>query len=166
MLILVNSYNVQSGYTGKDGVDLNWFSTNYGLTSDVCNFLLVDAFFMPLLLILDDKYLIRLFLRTRVSSGKLQVTQEEANKIWTNPEMELAKRSAKYVTTFLVCLLFSPLFPLALPIGFASFLIKYSIDKYLLLRRYSRSFHIGAGLNYAMFSWLTVSLISYAVIFI
>lgn len=163
MLILVNTYNLQQGYKGEDGIRLNWFSKNYGLSSDICNYLLVDAFFVPVLLIFDFKYLKLLFKRNRITSGKKKVDEETAKLIWTNPQMDLAKRSSRYVTTFLVCLLFAPLFPLGLLIGVGSFSIKYGIDKYLLLRRNSRSRNIGIGLTYAIYKWLSVCIMSFAV---
>ena len=166
MLLLVNSYNVQQGFSGKKGIDLHWFTKSYGLTSDLCNLLLVDAFFTPVLQIFDPSFFWLLFKRHLVSIGKIKVNQAQANKIWTNPEMDLAQRSARYVTVFLVSLIFAPLFPMGLFLGAISIFIKYFIDKKLLLRRCSRSKDYGSGITFAVLIWLPICLVGFSVIYI
>lgn len=166
MLLLVNSYNVQQGYAGSKGINLLWFSKSYGLTSDLCNLLLLDAFFTPFLHIFDPSFFWILLKRHLVVIGKKKVNQANANKLWTNPEMDLAQRSARYVTVFLVSLIFAPLFPMGLFLGAISIFIKYFVDKELLLRRCSRSKDYGSGVTFAVLIWLPICLVSFSVLFI
>lgn len=166
MLLLVNSYDVQQGYTGEKGIDLNWFTKSYGLPSDLCNYLLVDAFFSPFLQIFDPSFIWQLFKRHLVIIGKKKVDQAKANKLWTNPEMDLAQRSARYMTVFLTSLVFAPLFPMGLFLGAISIFIKYFVDKEQLLRRCSRSRNFGPGVTMAVLTWLLICLVAFSVLFI
>jgi hypothetical protein len=165
LLTIVNSYDIQKGYTGANGLDIHWFSNDYGLPTDLSNLLLIDAFVLPLILIYHPKYLAKLYKRKKVRDGKLNITQFEANQLWTNPEIDVAERSARYVRTFMVILFFSPIFPLGLILGIACFLILYWTDKYLLLRRYCRPKTYGKDMTLAVVKWLPISLLAFTVLF-
>ena len=98
--------------------------------------------------------------------GKIILSQHEANLLWTNPEIDVANRSARYLRTFLVALVFAPIFPLGLFLGSMSISIQYCTDKYLLLRRYSRPKNYSKNLTLAIIQWLPFCLLFFCVPFI
>jgi hypothetical protein len=163
LLVLINSYDIQKGYTGASGIDIHWFSNDYGLPTDLSSLLMIDAFVVPLVLIFNPVYLLQLWKRKKVINGKLFLTQYQANLLWTNPEMDVAQRLARYVRTFLVILFFSPVFPLGLLLGVVCIAIQYWTDKYLLLRRYCRPKNYGKDMTIAVIRWLPICLLCFTV---
>jgi hypothetical protein len=166
VLFLVNSINIQDNYFNPaGGGNIHWFQQEYGLPNDLFNFFLIDAFLTPVILIFSPKYLFQLWSRRSIRNGKKVVTQAEANRIWKNPEIDLAQRSARYVKTLLTVLVFAPIFPMGFFMGVISVFMQYWADKILLLRRYSRSQNIGKGLALAVLKWLPISYLFYTVCF-
>ena len=163
LLVLINSYDIQKGYTGAKGIHIHWFSNDYGLPTDISSLLMIDAFVVPLILVFNPVYLLNLWKRKKVIDGKLFLTQYQANLLWTNPEMDVAQRLARYVRTFLVVLFFSPIFPMGLLLGVVCISIQYWTDKYLLLRRYCRPKTYGKDMTIAVIRWLPVCLLCFTV---
>jgi len=166
LLILINSYDFNQGSFGEKGVDIHWFSKEFGLASDLYNLFLIDAFVIPFFLVFNPVYLYTLYRRRKVRDGKIILSQHEANLLWTNPEIDVANRSARYLRTFLVALVFAPIFPLGLFLGSMSISIQYCTDKYLLLRRYSRPKNYSKNLTLAIIQWLPFCLLFFCVPFI
>lgn len=167
VLFLVNSYTIQTDRFDPTDVNTHhWFTEDYGISTDLYSLLLIDAFVTPVILVFSPMYLFKLWTRSKIRKGQKIVTQHEANEIWTNPEIDLSQRSARYVKTMLVVLVFAPIFPLGFPMGLLSVLIQYWADKILLLRRYSRSKTFGKGLTLSVLQWFPVAVLCYTVFFI
>lgn len=163
VLMLVNCFNGNTYIPDTNPQIDYWFNGNFGLTSDVYSLLLVDAFGTPFFLIFAPLYFLKLWNRRKIKIGAKIVNQQEANEIWTNPEIDLAQRSARYIRTTLIVLIFSPIFPIGIPLGFISIFLQYWSDKILLLRRYSRSKNFGKGLTLTVIRWLPIILLLYNV---
>ena len=164
VIYVVNSYaKLNTGFNPTDVDTKYWFSQDYGISSDLYSLLLVDAFVTPVILLFAPMYLVRLCNRRKIRSGKKIATQQEANEIWTNPEIDLPQRSARYVKTMLIVLIFAPIFPLGLPLGLISVTLQYWTDKILLLRRYSRSKTFGKGLALSVLQWFPIAVLCYSV---
>lgn len=166
VLFWVNSYAFEDKMFDFADGKINWFKEEYGLPTDLYNLLLIDAILTPIMQFFSPIYIAKLCKRRQVRLGKKIVTQEEANQIWTNPEMDLAQRSARYIRTLLIVLIFSPLFPIGFFLGLASLIFQYWADKILLLRRYSWSKQLGKGIALAVLQVLPVCLLLYSVFLI
>lgn len=123
----------------------------YGLINDILFLLSVDAIAGPLTYIFSPIYIFKVLKRRKVKSlarnGIIGTTQEEANKLWENPEVDMAQRYANILKTLIISFIFAPLFPLGLLIGAVSVTIQYWTDKILLLRRHSRPRNFGTGMS-------------------
>ena len=82
VIFLVNSYNIQINHFNPEDVQTtNWFRQDYGIPTDLYSLLLVDAFVTPVILIFSPVYLIKLWKRHQVRTGKRIVNQQEANDL-------------------------------------------------------------------------------------
>ena len=127
---------------------------NPKLPLSIVNWLLSEAIVTPLLLIFDPMYLYTLYRRYKINSNKVNIEQEAANKLYTNPFFPIERRSIQYIRIFSVCLIFSFVFPACLIIAILPIVTCYCTDKYLLLRRYSRSNKYGKKLSLQVISMI------------
>ncbi|CAG9334203.1 unnamed protein product [Blepharisma stoltei] len=138
----------------------------YGLVNDILFLLLTDAIVSPLTYIFSPLYLYKVYLRRKIRNqakkGIIGLTQIEANKIWENPQVDMAQRYSNILKTLLVCFIFAPLFPLGLAIGLGSVIIEYWTDKIILLRRHSRPRTYGDAMSKNMLNWIPILILAYA----
>lgn len=80
--------------------------------------------------------------------------QLDLNKLYENPRFDFATKYATYTKTLLAAALYAPLVPAILPIVFIGFIGNYWLDKYNMLRRYSRGPSIGAEYSETFIEWL------------
>ena len=132
----------------------------------IANWLLTEAILTPILLIFDPKYIYRLYRRYKIKSNKINIEQKEANKIYTNPFFSIERRSIQYIRIFTVVLLFSFIFPAGLIVSILPIVTCFITDKYLLLRRYSRSNKYGKKLSLQVVSKVSSIVPIYIVRFI
>ena len=110
--------------------------------------LLMEALINPLFSFFSPLYLKKLHQRAQLIKNNIHKEQNEINHIYTNPRFNIAGESAKYLRIVFIVAAFSPLNPLGLFIAFIPILAFYFTDKYLLLRRCSRSSRLSEKFNH------------------
>mmetsp|Transcript_17258 Transcript_17258/g.17194 ORF Transcript_17258/g.17194 Transcript_17258/m.17194 type:complete len:350 (-) Transcript_17258:25-1074(-) len=143
----------------------DWFLP-YGLVNDVLFLLIVSGISSPLTYIFSPLYLYKVHKRRQVKKlarkGIIGITQIQANKLWENPEVDMAQRYANILVTLIICFIFAPLFPLCFLIGFISVFLQYWTDKLMLLRRHSRPRNFGKGMSDNMLKWIPLFILAYS----
>jgi len=141
-----------------------WYQKG-GLTDMIFWALLFGAFLPPLIFFLDLKYRFLGRRRRKLTKKKLELINESRRaacdpglspaeraaklrdvntkveffkRAFTPSEMNYPRRYANALNTFVCCIIYSPVFPLATVIGFVGILWQYWLDKYLLLRWFKR----------------------------
>ena len=76
--------------------------------------------------------------------------QDKLTKLFTGPEFRLSVRYAQLTNTIFVCLTFAAGMPILLPIGCASFIVSFYVDKYLFLRFYRIPPHYDSRMGMTM----------------
>jgi hypothetical protein len=64
------------------------------------------------------------------------MTQREANKLFEGPPVDVADNISNFMVLVMTCIFYSPIIPLAIPLGFAGSFFTYWVYKYTLLRRH------------------------------
>lgn len=137
-----------------------WYKST-GLVPDLVMLLSLTCCIQPLFLWIDLKYYLKYFtvrrrltqeqidgwndVKQKCAAGpmtkelqqQLNMTQQRIQYFMTAfqpTEMDMLRRYAYVVRTFVCCLCYSPLLPIAAPLGIGGIIIQYWVDKYLLLR--------------------------------
>ena len=129
----------------------------------IFNLILLETFVTPLIAYFDIPFLYNKYRRWRIKRSDHLVSQEDANDAWTNPPMDVSDRLGVYVRVFTLALFASRLYPLVLLHAIWPMITNYWTDKYLFLRRHSRSPELGKKLTKANLNFLGVSLALYNV---
>eukprot|EP00931_Biecheleriopsis_adriatica_P074060 TRINITY_DN4821_c0_g2_i4.p1 TRINITY_DN4821_c0_g2~~TRINITY_DN4821_c0_g2_i4.p1 ORF type:complete len:1096 (-),score=196.66 TRINITY_DN4821_c0_g2_i4:1002-4250(-) len=128
-----------------------WYMAG-GLVDGVWIMLLVNAIVPPVVPYIDIGYKIRCCKRRQLTDESIQKVNEglqskdpkikrEAlgmeqywKKAWAPSEMNVTRRYANAMKTFICCLLYMPVMPVLGLVGIVGLFMQYWIDKYLLLR--------------------------------
>jgi len=135
-----------------------WYESG-GLVTEVFYMLLALVLVRPIIAYLDPGYLIRGWMRRKLTEEKL----EKINILQTPPkpedaedrkkamelkmyflrqfepsELDNARRYAFALTTFIGCVIYTPVSPLFSLMGLIGIVLQYVVDKYMLLRWYKR----------------------------
>ena len=129
----------------------------------IFNLILLETFVTPLVAYFDIPFLYNKYRRWRIKRSDHLVSQEDANDAWTNPAIDVSDRLGVYVRVFTLALFASKLYPLVLLHAIWPMITNYWTDKYLFLRRHSRSPEFGKKLTKANLNFLGVSLALYNV---
>ena len=105
------------------------FYESYGIINDLTSLLVTSAIASPLSDFLSPIYLAKLCKRRgilkKAKNGLIGMTQGKLNMVWQNPDIDMAQKYANFMKTFLICIIFAPIFPLGVIIGFFSMIIQY-----------------------------------------
>lgn len=116
------------------------------------SWLITEAILTPLFMFINRVYFMKLFYRYLIRNNKILVEQKEANEIFTNPKFRIEENLERCLTILAVVLIFSPLCPLALILSLFPMFTFYCSNKFLLLRRYSRSNQLSKKIYVQMMS--------------
>ena len=120
---------------------------NPTLPASIGSWLITEALLTPLGLIWGPQYLKLLYDRYQINRNRVDIEQNEANKVYTNPVFAIEKRSMQYIRIFAVSLIFSFVFPFGIFIAMFPIVTCFFTDKFLLLRRCSRSREYGKSFS-------------------
>ena len=113
---------------------------------------MTEAILTPLFMFLNKAYLMKLIYRFMITKNKISVEQKDANEIFTNPKFRIEENLARCLTILAVSLVFSPICPLGLVVSLFPIFTLYCSNKFLLLRRYSRSHQLSKKVYVHMMS--------------
>lgn len=115
-----------------------------GLVESVSYLLISNAILPPLMGLFDIWHLYRLIQRRNVSDS---MGQKETNEIYGGPDMDLAYKYCILLKDIGMSLIFMNLIPLSIYILWFNLVMKYIVEKYLILRRYRRPDRMSDDLN-------------------
>lgn len=144
------------------------------LIKTVMSVILFDALYGPLLLIADPSGFIKKhFLAPRVpTSGNDSgchdndeaasiKTQEKLNNLLSGTSFSLGERYTDFTKIMFVCFFYSSIIPSAPYVSLSALLLKYWVDKYMLLRAYARQPPLGESVGNFSFGFLILSFVFY-----
>ena len=129
-MYIIFAFDIMSGRLKDD-------NSNFQIISTI--WLFSEAILNSLFSLCNPLYLKKLIQRNQLLSNRILKEQNRFNHIFTNPRFNISDESAKYLRILFIAIAFSPLNPLGLIIAFFPIIIFYITDKYLFLRRSSRS---------------------------
>jgi hypothetical protein len=144
-----------------------WYNKG-GLAEDIFYVVIANAIIPNLTYILNIPYIIKVLRRwnlQRISSQgqPLNISQARANELYEGPEFDLSSRTAHIVKTFILCIAYSPLVPIAIPISICGLMIEYWISKYMLLRVHTRPRNYGNEMFGNTGRWIQIGLLIHSI---
>lgn len=70
------------------------------------------------------------------AQGESKLTQLDANILMEMPAVDVANNISNYMVLVLTCIFYSPLIPMAIPLGLIGSIMNYWVYKYMFLRRH------------------------------
>jgi len=122
----------------------------------------ITCFGFPLIFqFLNLSHLSRFFarLKVKIQGSNCTLTQEQTNKKFENPELNISILYSNILRIFLFSVIGFPFCPLIILIGFIALLLTYSIDKFNLLKRSLLPSYMRSELSEATFEALDFSLV-------
>ncbi len=107
--------------------------------------LLVIILAPPLTELVHPKYLWHLYKVSQLKSkgSNVLITQLEANTIFEPPQINFSRKYGENLAIVLAAGFYAPLFPPGVLLATLGLMVRYWIDKYLMLRRYKRPVPLG-----------------------
>ncbi len=103
----------------------------------LCITMLTEAI-VPHIVRLFDLFIVKRVKRRMNFFTKELYTQKEMNDFYIDGQMNLALKYPSLLNNLFVTLMYSSALPLLIPIAFFSFTLQYFMDKWLLLKYYSK----------------------------
>ena len=143
-----------------------WYTPG-GLANNIFWVALSASFVKPFFKLFGPMFLWKLYRRwdlTRsIDKRSAFISQGKANLIFQNPEADVAAWYADIMIKFLLCLAYTPLLPLIVPIILLGFGLEYWIDKWLLLRRSCRPRLLNEKIAFSMIDFVKPALVLYGI---
>lgn len=136
----------------------NFNAYEYGVVEEESIMFVVNAFFIPLLWLLNPLQLIRL-VRRRLNYGLKDLTQGEANSLMMDEPASLGKHFAETIEILWFTFMYSSLIPVGALFILAGLSINYWVVKFTILRRSSLEQHISGNFLTLALKLLDVCLI-------
>ena len=145
-------------------IHLNDWYGGSGLVPEVYNIMISNAVVAPLLSLLSPKVLWRSMQRRRaVRQGDLcMLTQQETNALFEGVPIVMPNLCAGAMKTYLLSMMYAPVLPIGLVIGFVAVGIQYWVNKVMLLRRHCRPVRLSDELDEVMLKFVPVGCAAYA----
>ena len=146
----------------------NQMWSNKGLAGDAFLIMFSEIFSSPLSALINPVHMYRYYMRWQIKKSSYDTskeiyTQAEANFWYEGPPIDIAQEYANFARTVMVCLFFAAIIPLSLVLGALSIAAGYSVNKYLLLYRYTSPKATGVKINFDMYQFFDLTLITFAV---
>jgi len=140
--------------------DKSWFVPG-GLVEDMSWILISNAIVQPFLKLFSVQHVVKWIKRKRALKNPL-LTQSEANDIFEEPPVDMAKLYACLMKTLIVTLVYVPILPFGLIVSSVGVVLMYWTDKYMLLRRHARPNRMSSELSQVMTSTLPLAIFLYS----
>lgn len=112
----------------------NWF-TGGSLAYDATTLMVSAAIQAPLMYVINiPGRLKQRKIDKEMEKEKSEMTQQEANTLCEGPTIDVANNISKFMAFLMTCIFYSPIVPVAIPIGFVGCICIYFSYKYMLLR--------------------------------
>ncbi|CAD8173577.1 unnamed protein product [Paramecium pentaurelia] len=123
-----------------------------GLNSDVMLIFITNSIMPWLTQLIDINYFYKLYVRQKIikQGENCKYTQNEANKAFEGPSIDLSQKYANLCKTLMFTFLYSALLPIGVCFTFISIICLYWAEKYLLVRRDSKPAPTGSAMAEAM----------------
>jgi len=146
-------------------IHLNDWYGPHGLLVEVYSIMISNALLSPMLYLISPAGLVRWIQRRQAvgEGSKCMLTQQEANSLMEDLPINMPNLSAGLMKTFLLSLMYAPVLPFGLVIGFVGTLLQYWVNKYMLLRRHCRPVRLSDELDEVMLQFVPLSCGAYAV---
>jgi hypothetical protein len=143
-----------------------WYTPG-GLANNIFWVAISSAFIKPLFTLIGPQAVWKLYRRWDVKRGiehqSAYISQGQANQIFQNNEVDVAAWYADIMIKFLLCLAYTPLLPLIVPIILLGFGLEYWIDKWLLLRQSCRPRLLNEKIAFFMIDFVKPALVLYGI---
>lgn len=145
----------------------DWYKDS-GLAEDIFWLAVINAIVPNFIYAVDLPYLIRVlrrkFLERKAAKNiPLKMSQADANRLYEGPELDLSHRSAQIVKTYMLCVSYSPLLPIVIPICMAGLIIEHWICKYKLLRIHKKPRNYGNEIFKNVSLWISLGIFVHSV---
>jgi hypothetical protein len=74
--------------------------------------------------------------KEKEKGDECQLTQREANTLFEGTPVDAANNISNYMVLIMTCIFYSPIIPLAIPLGMVGSITNYWVYKYMLLRKH------------------------------
>jgi hypothetical protein len=145
----------------------DWYEEG-GLADSIFWTLTINAIISPLVYIISPSHILKLFKRWRlvkenIKFGAVGLSQDEANKLFEGPQIDLANRNAHLVKTYMVTMFYAPMLPVGILISAVALGLDYWATKYMLLRVHARPKKHGVGIYDSLLDWISRGIFIHAV---
>lgn len=145
----------------------DWYD-NGGLAEDIFYVIVANAIIPSLAAIINLGHIFKLLkrysLQLRASDDvPLNISQSRANELYEGPELDLSSRTAHIVKTFILCITYSSIVPVAIPISISGLIIEYWISKLMLLRVHTRPRNYGNEIFGNTDRWIKIGILIHSV---
>ena len=143
-----------------------WYTAG-GLASNIFWVALSAAFLRPCFTLIGPMFLWKIYrrcdIRRVIERDTAYISQGSANQIYQNTEADIASWYADIMIKFMLCLAYTPLLPLIVPIILLGFVVEYWIDKWILLRRSCRPRLLNEKIALTMIAFVKPGIVLYGV---
>ena len=143
-----------------------WYTPG-GLANNIFWVAITAAFVKPLFTLLSPLAIWKLYRRWDVKRviehQSAYISQGQANQIFQNDEVDAAAWYADIMIKFLLCLAYTPLLPLIVPIILLGLVLEYWINKWLLLRHSCRPRLLNEKIAFFMIDFVKPALVLYGI---
>lgn len=128
------------------------------IISDIWSILLSNLLLGPLFACLDLRSCYKIFKRWRLGNSKFteKYNQKEANTLFEGSEFNSAIQYICYLKITLMCLFYSPIFPISLPMGVLTVILYYLSFKFRLVYFDKVPKDISCELYFEFFKWIEI----------
>ena len=143
-----------------------YFWSSHGIIVDGWSIVVNLAFISPLMCLLSPGWILKKIQQCWVKRDikNTNLTQIELNKLFWGDFFRPAELYADLGIVFFSCMLFASIQPISSVIAFFGMVFLYWIQKYLVLRRYSRKSFLGSKIAFGTFKAMKVGMAIFAVI--
>jgi hypothetical protein len=138
----------------------DWFTPG-GLVEDMSWILISNALVQPVCKVFSVQHVVK-YIRRRRAVTNILVNQEEANDIYEDPPIDMAKYYASLMKTFVVTLVYAPILPFGVIVSAVGLFIGYWTDKFMLLRKHSRPTRMSSELSELMTKLIPLAIFLYS----
>jgi hypothetical protein len=136
----------------------NIYSEQYGVVEEESIMFFLNAFFIPLIWVVHPWQIVHLIKR-RLSFGRKDLTQKEANDLMEDSKYSVGKKYAETIESVWFTYFYSSLIPGGAVLMLIGFCLFYWVDKVVVLRRSSINPNVNASLSVNSMKLIEISLI-------
>jgi len=143
-----------------------WYTPG-GLANNIFWVALSAAFVKPVFKVCYPYFIWRCYrrwdIKRVIKRQSAYISQGQANRIFQHCEIDVAACYADVMTKFLLCLAYTPLLPLIVPIILLGLGLEYWINKWVLLRQSCRPRFLNGKIAFSMVNFVKLALVLYGI---